>query len=99
MGVSTKHNNGMAQSIRDVLKTSPEPMSCYQIALALGAKQEKVKHALSQMIVVSGGVVATKGVRGVVYGLYKTPEREKTKGNVAGKIIYPGYVYGASRLG
>lgn len=89
-------HTGMANSIREVLRTSPEPMSCYQIALALGKKQEKVKVAISQLIAVTGSIVASKGPRGVVYSIYKPPEREKEAGNRAGRIeIGRGSFWGA----
>lgn len=95
-------HTGVTQAIRDALARSPEPLSVYKIHLATGIKPEKIRSAIGQMVTRTGSIVCIKGdgPRSVTYALYeRRPKPARESGNVAGRIVYPGYVYGASRLG
>lgn len=89
-------HNGTARIVREVLATATEPLSCDRIAQITGLKPAKVKISLSQMITVSGGIVASRGRNGIVYSLYRVPERT---GTVAGRITIPGYNWRGTRQG
>ena len=96
------NHTGATQAIREALERSPEPLSSYKLHLATGIKPEKIRGALSQMVNRTGSVVPIKGPRGTVYTLYvprkPRPPADGGSGQVAGRIEYPGYVYGASRI-
>lgn len=96
------NHTGLTAQIREVLAQAPEPMSPYQIALATGAKADRVRGAISQMVNRTGSIVSIKTPRGIVYALYVRQVKAKAQpgsGQVAGRIVYPQFVYGASRLG
>lgn len=94
---NNRAHDGTTQAVRDVLRRATEPLSCDRIAQLAGLKPEKVKGALAMLITVTGGVVSSKGPRGILYTPYRPPERTETSRQIAGRITIPGYRYPYTR--
>lgn len=72
-----RKHNGTARRIRRELAESREPMSASAIAFATGIPIEYVRRSIQDMVSVTGGVVATRGEKGVTrYTLYQAPPAE-----------------------
>lgn len=92
-------HTGVTQQIRDALARAPGPLSVYKIHLATGIKPDKIRSALGQLVNRTGSVVSLPGPKSAVYALYeKRPKKKPETGKVAGRITYPQYRYGSTRL-
>lgn len=91
-------HTGTAALVRDALKRERRPLSIYQISLVAGIKYERVKKAISGMLVGSTGVIyRVKGANGVTYYTTERPDerprevrlrRGAGSGQIAGRITH-----------
>lgn len=94
----TKGVSGNTKLVLEELARSGGPLSVYGLSLATGLTHRQVGSVI-QWLRRCGEVTCEKRPKGNYYKLYEKPKSGSGSGQIAGKIIYPGYVYGASRLG
>ena len=102
---NTRHNGG-SNRIRCALRDNGGWMSIDAICMATVLKRVQVRGAIGQMMGAggSGGIVSSRGHGVVLYSVYRAPapKAEPVAGEefkIAGRITYPNYRYGSSRLG
>jgi len=100
-----KHNGG-SHRIRCALRDNGGWMSIDAICMATGLKRVQVRSSVTQMMGAggSGGILSIREHGVVLYSVYRAPapKAEPVAGEefkIAGRITYPNYRYGSSRLG
>jgi hypothetical protein len=97
-------HNGHVALVRDAMKRYGSRMSVYMIGKHSGLKTDQVKRAL-RAAMDAGGVYKFDGGNGTTYYTLERPDftaKAKSKngsGQFAGRITYPQFRYGSSRLG
>lgn len=98
-------NTGAIHAVVDAIRRARKPLSIYKLQLATGLDSGKVRAAVNFAVTTSGKLISLPGVRGRRrYGTLDMAQRQPRRAPmgpyaIAGTIVYPGYVYGGSRLG